>query len=200
MNALVIKSLFICWAFCFFSLSAVSKNLINEFHFEIDADTSAPAHYYSPKKAAIHSAILPGWGQINNKKYWKLPLVYGALGTTAGIFVYNLTTYKDLKNAYIYISDNDPANDILINPQFKNLSANAIRSYRNSFRQNIDYSVLVFMIFWGLNVVDASVDAHLKSFDVNDNLSLRFRPGYSPLAKTNGLSLLLEIGNKKTSK
>ncbi len=151
---------------------------------------------FNPRKATIRSAIIPGWGQLYNKKYWKLPLVYGALGATAGIYFYNLKTYKILKQAYTYASDTDPSNDVLIDPQFSNLSANAIKSYRNSFRQNIDYSVLFFFLFWGLNVVDATVDAHLKAFDVNDNLSLELKPGYSPLANTSGISLVLNIGKK----
>ena len=68
-----------------------------------------------------------------------------------------------------------------------------IKTFRNEVRQNVDYSVLFFIFFWGLNVVDAAVDAHLKMFDVNDNLSLHIKPGYSPLANTNGLSLVLRI-------
>lgn len=159
-------------------------------------DSSSPKNteQFNPRKATIRSAILPGWGQIYNKKYWKLPLVYGALGTTAGIYFYNIKTYNVLREAYQYASDTDPSNNVLIDPRFRNLSASAIKSYRNSFRQNIDYSVLFFLLFWGLNVVDATVDAHLKAFDVNDNLSLEIKPGYSPLAKTSGLSLVLNIG------
>ena len=139
---------------------------------------------------------IPGWGQIYNKKYWKLPLVYGALGTTSGIYFYNIKTYKKLRLAYLYITDNDSTNDNLIDPRFSNLSPGAIKSYRNSFRQNIDYSVLFFILFWGLNVVDATVDAHLKAFDVNDDLSLEIKPGYSPTANTTGISLVLNIGKR----
>jgi hypothetical protein len=151
---------------------------------------------FDPHKATIRSAIVPGWGQIYNKKYWKLPLVYGALGTTAGIFFYNIDTYKALKQAYIYKSDNDASNDILIDPRFANLSSSAIKSYRDSYRQNIDYSVLFFILFWGLNVVDATVDAHLKAFDVSDELSFKIKAGYSPLANTTGVSLVLELGRR----
>ena len=151
---------------------------------------------HSPRKAAIKSALVPGLGQIYNKKYWKLPIVYGALGTTAGIFVYNVKTYKELKSAYINLTDGDNSNNGEIDTRFRNLSSESVRSYRNLFRQNIDYSVLFFMVFWGLNVVDASVDAHLKSFDVNDNLSLQLKPGYSPLAHTSGISLVLNLDKK----
>ena len=146
---------------------------------------------FNPKTATIRSAIIPGWGQIYNKKYWKLPLVYGALGTTAGIFFYNIGTYKALKQAYIYKLD---GRDSLIDPRFSNLTEGAIKSYRDSYRQNIDYSVLFFIVFWGLNVVDATVDAHLKAFDVGDDLSLQIKPGYSGLANTTGVSLVLHIG------
>jgi hypothetical protein len=151
---------------------------------------------FNPRMATIHSAIIPGWGQIDNKKYWKLPLVYGALGTTAYVFFYNIKTYKLLRLAYIYASDTLPSNDHLIDAQFKNLSANSIKIYRNSFRQNVDYSVLFFIFFWGLNVVDATVDAQLKAFDVNDNLSLKLSPGFSPMANTTGLSLVFDIHSK----
>ncbi|HEX2682930.1 MAG TPA: DUF5683 domain-containing protein, partial [Ferruginibacter sp.] len=70
-------------------------------------------------------------------------------------------------------------------------------TFRNQVRQNVDYSALFFILFWGLNVVDATVDAHLKTFDVSDDLSLQIRAGYSPLANTNGISLVLNIGKNR---
>ena len=155
------------------------------------------AKIFNPRTATIHSAILPGWGQINNKKYWKVPLVWGALGVTGGIYLYNVKYYKDLKQAYIYRINGQ---DSLVNPDFRNLSTESIRSYRNSFRQNVDYSVLFFLLFWGLNVVDATVDAHLKAFNVDDNLSLQIKAGYSPLANTAGLSLVLNLDRKHSAK
>ena len=69
-----------------------------------------------------------------------------------------------------------------------------IRSFRNAVRQDVDYSVLFFIGFWGLQVADAAVDANLKTFDVSDDLSLQFKPGFSPMARTAGLSLVLHIG------
>ena len=151
---------------------------------------------FSPRTATIRSAILPGWGQAYNKKYWKIPIIYAALGSTTYLFFYNLNTYKDLKQSYIYKTDGIPGNDTLIPPKYQNLNANSLRIYRNEYRKNVDYSVLFFFIFWGLNVVDATVDAHLKAFDVSDNLSLRINPGYSPLANTNGISFVFDIHSK----
>jgi hypothetical protein len=149
-----------------------------------------------PRIATVRSAILPGWGQITNKKYWKLPLVYGALGVTAGIFLYNVKTFKTAKAAYINATDGDITNDFKIPEPYFSVKdqPERIRSFRNQIRQNVDYSALFFLIFWGLNVVDATVDAHLRYFDVGDNLSLQIKPGYSPLAQTNGVSLVLHFG------
>jgi hypothetical protein len=162
----------------------------------LSLDTSAKK--YNPKVATLRSAIIPGWGQAYNKKYWKIPIIYGALGITAGIFSYNLKTYKKLKEAVILRSDNDPGNDTLVDPEFVNFSTESIRSYRNSFRQSVDYSVLFFIIFWGLNVADATVDAHLKSFDVSDNISLRIKPGYNPNTNTGGISLVFSFKDKQS--
>lgn len=131
---------------------------------------------FSPRKATIRSAVLPGLGQVYNRQYWKLPVVYGAIGTTVGIFVFNLQTYKDLRRSYILKVDKDISNDTLIPYRFRNLSANSLKANRDNYRRNIDYSVLAFILAWGLNVVDATVSAHLKQFDVNDDLSLKFKP------------------------
>jgi hypothetical protein len=159
-------------------------------------DTTKPKPVFFTRKATIRSAILPGWGQIYNKKYWKLPLVYGALGTTAGIFIYNVKTYRSLRDAYRNLLDGDDTNNGSIDARFKNLNPNAVKSYRNSFRQNVDYSVLFFILAWGLNVVDATVDAHLKAFDVNDNLNVQIKPSISPMAGTAGISVVFNIGKR----
>lgn len=150
---------------------------------------------YNPNVAVWRSVILPGWGQVTNKKYWKLPLVYGALGATAVIFFRNVNQYKDAKNAYILATDSFPANDILIKEPYYSVrnQPERIRTFRNQVRQNVDYSVLFFILFWGLNVADAAVDAHLKTFDVNDDLTLKIKAGYSPIARTSGLSLILGV-------
>ncbi len=151
---------------------------------------------YNPKVAALRSAVLPGWGQAYNKKYWKIPIVYGALGTTAGVFFYNLKTYKLLRKAVIYRSDRDTSNDRLIDPSLINLSTESLRSYRNEYRQNIDYSVLVFLLFWGLNVVDATVDAHLKAFDVSPDLSMKIVPGLNSINNGPGISFVFFFKDK----
>jgi hypothetical protein len=169
----------------------VKKAKINRY------DSATLAH--SPAKAALRSAILPGLGQIYNKKYWKLPIVYAGLGICAGIFVYNLGNYKDTRFAYkvkynMRVNHTDTALFAKIKDDLKPLTEESLRYYRNLYRRDVDYTAVIFILLWGLNVVDASVDAHLKSFDVGPDLSLHLKPGYSELAQTNGISLVLRIG------
>jgi len=151
---------------------------------------------FSPRVTAIRSAILPGWGQATNKKYWKIPVVYAALGTTTYIFFRNRKQYIEAKNAYANAIDGNPNNNHEIPQPYYTVrdQPERIKTFRNQVRQNIDYTVLFFIAFWGLNVVDATVDAHLKTFDVSDDLSLKIKAGYSELANTNGISIVLHIG------
>lgn len=169
-----------------------TKKVRSNFFKKLNKDTAR----YDPNVAVRRSLILPGWGQATNKKYWKIPLVYGALGATAYIFFNNIRQYNDARNAYRLAIDTIPSNDYLIKEPYFSVKdqPERIRVFRNSVRQNIDYSVLFFIAFWGLNVADAAVDANLKTFDVSDDLSLGIKAGYSPMANTNGVSLVLHIG------
>jgi hypothetical protein len=158
----------------------------------------------SPRKAAIRSAIIPGWGQVYVRKdlkgsfvrkYWKLPIIYGALGTSAGVFAYNLSWYRRTRFAYKTFSTKDTLNYGKVHPELRtfNNDLSFLQQSRNEFRRDVDYSVLFFVLLWGLNVVDATVDAHLKTFDVSPDLSLFLKPGYSDLAGTHGISLVLQF-------
>ena len=163
----------------------------------IKADT-AKKKEHSPKKAAIRSAIVPGLGQIYTKKYWKVPIVYTGLAITGSIFVFNLGQYQDTRYAYtvkynMRVFKTDSAKYDNIRNDLKPLSEESLRYYRDQYRRDIDYTAVFFLLIWGLNVVDAAVDAHLTSFDVSPDLSLKIRPGYSDFAKTNGLSLILSF-------
>jgi Family of unknown function (DUF5683) len=182
--------------------SAISPNIIavSKKENKDSKDTVTVKKDHSPRTAAIRSAILPGLGQIYNKKYWKVPIVYGALGTCAAVFFYNLGNYRDTRFAYqakYKASLQPPFRDSTDYRKIKSnllpLSLESLKFYRNGFRQDIDYSAIVFLVLWGLNVIDATVDAHLKSFDVSPGLGLRIKPGHSEMAGTNGISFVLEI-------
>lgn len=153
---------------------------------------------YSPSIAIKRSAMLPGWGQYTNKKYWKIPIVYTGLGIPAYLFFRNKKQYKEAKAAYTNATDNNPLNNNEIKEPYRSVLSNPelIKSFRNEVRQNVDYSVLFFIIFWGLNVADAAVDANLKTFDVSNDVSLHIKIGHSELANTNGLSMVFAIARK----
>jgi hypothetical protein len=157
-----------------------------------------------PKIATRRSLILPGWGQAYNKEYWKIPIVWGFLGTTAGIWIYNNTWYQRTREAYTIVVNNDTQNfgkihSKLIRPNGQPLDAQSLQFYRNEFRRDRDYSTLYFALFWALNVVDATVFAHLKNFDVSDDLSLKARPTFNPTTNTLGVSLVFSLKNKSSN-
>ena len=158
------------------------------------------AKAYNPRIAMFRSAVIPGWGQATNKKYWKIPIVYAALGITTYVFFRNVKQYNQAKRSYLNAIDGDTSNDYQIPQPYFSVKdqPERIRTFRNQVRQNVDYSVIFFIIFWGLNVADATVDAHLKTFDVSDDLSLQIKAGYSPMANTNGISLVLNMGKNRS--
>jgi hypothetical protein len=153
---------------------------------------------HDPRIATRRSAILPGWGQAYNKEYWKIPIVYGILAIPASLYFYNNSYYKKTKFAYEarYKEAHGDSSDVAaIDPQLVNLSISSLQSYRNSFRRDRDYSILWFLIAWGLQVADATVFAHLKSFDVSNDLSMEINPVFNPITHTPGLSLSLNLKN-----
>jgi hypothetical protein len=163
---------------------------------------------HDPRRATIRSAIIPGWGQIYNRKYWKLPLVYAAIGIPAYTYFYNKKWYQKCQYAVSVIDTYSidtapiPASVLAkVDPKLLPIvnlgDDNSLRTYRNEFRKDQDYSVLFFLLFWGLNVVDATVDAHLMYFDVSDKLSMRLdQPSpicQAPGKGSTGVSLVFDF-------
>jgi hypothetical protein len=146
-------------------------------------------------KAALRSAILPGLGQIYNKKYWKLPLVYGAIAIPTSLFTYNKKWYERTRFAYQVRASQDTASYPLIWRTLRPISTESLKRYRNEFRKSMDLSVLYFLLVWGLNVVDATVDGHLRTFDIANDLSMEVKPYLPPNASAAGLTF--KIGMKK---
>lgn len=138
------------------------------------ADTliKKPMDPLAPARAAFLSAIVPGLGQAYNKKYWKIPIVYGALGTGLYIYNNNNSEYKRYRNAY---KQRLKGLDDEFQGQFSD--ATLINAQR-TFQRNRDLSLLITVGLYALNILDANVDAHLKQFNVSDDLS--FRPEVYP--------------------
>ncbi len=157
--------------------------------------------HHNPRLSAKYSAIMPGLGQIYNKQYWKLPIVYGALAIPVATYIYNDDIYNKTKFAYAakFKAQNGDNSDLdKIDPTLKNLSLGSLQSYRNMFRKDRDYSVLWFILGWGLNVVDASVSGHLKEFDISPSLAISIKPTVQPQYQQTGLSLQLHFKNAQS--
>lgn len=129
---------------------------------------------HSPRKAAFYSAVLPGLGQVYNRQYWKVPLVYAALGISTGVFIWNMDNFTEFRNAYRVRVANASNPDYI--DQYPQYSDANLKYLRDAYRQYVDYSVLVFVAAYALNIVDATVFGHLRQFDMSDDLSIRISP------------------------
>lgn len=143
---------------------------------------------HSPTKATIYSAILPGLGQAYNKKYWKIPLVYAGLGTIGYFIHWNNNNYQIMKLAYRDFTDDDEATRSYMNlngAQYydlensetdrANFKTNLTRQ-QDYYRRNRDLLIISFVGFYGLNIIDASVDAHFFDFDISEDLTMNWQP------------------------
>ena len=130
----------------------------------------------TPAKAAFYSAILPGLGQAYNKSYWKIPIVYGAIGTSMYLYVDNKKLYNQYRDAYKSRLAGNP------DPKYDYLSNTQLISAQEFYQRNASLSGLFVIGFYVLNIIDANVDAALNQFNVNQNLSLR--PEITPDAVT----------------
>lgn len=129
--------------------------------------------YHSPRKAALLSAVLPGAGQVYNKKYWKLPIIYaGAAGLTYS-FQFNHSRYVKYRNAYKYRIDDDASTTDDYIGIYTDDNLNTLQKYYHRYR---DLTVIGFAALYALNIIDASVDAHLFTFDVSDDLTMKVEP------------------------
>ncbi len=136
--------------------------------------------YHSPRTATIMSACLPGLGQVYNHKIWKVPIVYAALGTCGYFIANNNSLYLQYKNAYLDRYNNDPNT---VDP-YPYLSDQQLRDAQDYYRRYRDLNVVLIALAYTLNVIDANVDAHLFSFDVSDDLTLRLSPSIQTFSST----------------
>ena len=141
----------------------------------------------APAKAAFYSAVLPGLGQVYNKKYWKIPLYYGGIG--AGLYYYNInsTKYNNYRDAYKrrlagYRDDN-----------YQYLDDSRLITAQQFYQRNRDLSLFVAVVSYALNIVDANIDAHLMQFNVNDKLSFRPEIYSDEITYQQNLGLTLNI-------
>ena len=125
----------------------------------------------SPKKAALYSAILPGAGQFYTKKYWKIPIYYSGLITSIYFINDNRTKYIDYRNAAL-LSYDTGENQL-------GYSYSQLKDLKEHYRRNRDISYFSLVGIYILNIVDASVNAHLYNFDVSEDISINIKPHLS---------------------
>jgi len=140
------------------------------------------------------SAILPGLGQAYNKKFWKIPIIYTGLGGLGYMFTINQQQYNYFRKNLIAANDEDPNTMNTTRWDSQNLQTQKI-----TYRKRRDIAIIGIAILYVLNIVDANVDAHLKTFDVSDDLSIQIDPwqdtyvGRSELGTTVGFSVKLNF-------
>jgi hypothetical protein len=162
-----------------------------------DTIARAPIDPLRPAKAAFYSAVLPGLGQAYNKKYWKIPIIYTALGTGIYFYMDNNKEYNRSRNAFKrrsagFFDDEFWGEDANGNPlSSPNISNDALIRAQKTLRRNKEVSLLITLGIYVLNIIDANVDAHLLQYNIDDNLALKPHFNFNEFdAKTNlGLSL-----------
>ena len=129
------------------------------------------AIYSEARKASIMSAIVPGLGQGYNRKYWKIPLIYGAMGGFAYVFASNNSEYRYYRKNLIAYYDNDSTTK---NTSF--YEGQQLKTQKDYYKKLRDIGIIGMGIVYLLNIVDANVDAHLKTFDVSDDIGMQLDP------------------------
>ncbi|WP_044403602.1 DUF5683 domain-containing protein [Lacinutrix sp. Hel_I_90] len=147
-----------------------------------------PIDPLAPARAAFYSAVLPGLGQAYNKKYWKIPIVYAALGTSIYFYTSNNKDYKRVREAYkrrLAGFEDD---------EFQGrFTDDGLREAQKSLRRNKELSLLVTVGLYALNIIDANVDAHLLQYNIDDDLTLKPHYKIDAFDNTGSLGLTLNF-------
>jgi len=155
----------------------------------------------APSKAAFYSAVLPGLGQAYNKRYWKIPIVIGAIGVGIYAYTYNDDLYDRYRTAFkrrkAGFTDDEfyDVNGSGIVPGSPDLSDNALQDAQERYQRDRDLALVITLAFYALNIIDANVDAHLKQFNVDDDLGLDIKPylEYNPIVGDPNYGVALTI-------
>lgn len=166
------KNLLFISILCLFSFSCFAQEDELDTQLVVVKDSTMLKSYeinpLAPSKAAFYSAILPGLGQVYNKKYWKVPLVYGGMGLSLYYYTWNNKKYHEYRDAY-----KDKLAGKTLTGKLEGFNEDRLIRAQKQHQKNRDLSLLITFGIYILNIVEANVDAHLMQFNVNENLSLR---------------------------
>lgn len=146
--------------------------------------------FRNPIRAALYSAVLPGMGQIYNKKWWKAPLVWGVLGAGAGFVIYYNNQYKEARGYYLDKLYGTPISE----PGIANLTKEQLATIQDDRKRTRDYAIALTALGYMLNILDATVDAHL--YGINKDPDLSFQPIMIQNLNTTELALGLGVSYK----
>ena len=159
------------------------------------AQADSQSYVHSPRKATLRSAFVPGWGQVYNKKYWKVPVIYAGFGVLTYAFVQNNKQYQRFKNDYIASTDGDSTTI----PSIPGLNPETFRENRDFYQRYRDLAIIGMAFWWAFQVIDANVDAHLYEFYISPDLSLRLKPSFTanPMISSAAPGLKLQLKLKR---
>jgi len=180
---LIVNVFFLLFCISFYGQDKKNKKIKDTLLVENVPKIQEPINPLSPAKAAFYSAVLPGLGQAYNKKYWKIPIVYGALGTGIYFYISNNKEYNRYRDAYKSRLAGFEDDEF-----YGRITLDGLQRAQKFYRKNKEVSLLVTVGIYALNIIDANVDAHLLQYNVNENLSL------SPHFKVNELDAKSDVG------
>ena len=145
-------------------------------------DSGKKQYKIIPRIATIRSAMVPGWGQIYNRQYWKLPILAAGFGVNVYFIIHNNEYYQLFLNKSRYLAEQTASNSAITTTQITyngvtremtQAQLNAGTKYYHRYR---DTAILFVLVIWAANIVDANVTAHLKTFDLTDDISMKIQP------------------------
>lgn len=179
-------------SFLGFSQTEQDSTGVSSSNDELKLDTeiikAEPINPLTPSKAAFYSALLPGLGQAYNKKYWKIPIVYAAIGTGVYFYISNdnqLERYRDAYKRRLAGFEDDEF--------FGRVSDDGLIRAQRQFRRNKELSLLVTIGLYALNIIDANVDAHLLQYNVDENLAIKPHFQFNQMEQSTDLGLTLNF-------
>ena len=154
---------------------AGQDSLVVSYGTELTADDK---FHPDPRKASMYSAVLPGMGQVYNRKYWKVPIVYGGFTALAWYTGYTHDEFVRFRNALNFRTDNNPETVDEFIDDFR-YNVDVLTRFKDYYRRQRDRSIIWIAAFYTLNIIDAAVDAHLFEFDVSEDLGLSVSPSFN---------------------
>ncbi|MBN8578170.1 MAG: hypothetical protein J0L66_14590 [Cytophagales bacterium] len=165
------------------SLATTAQDRVDSLRLNLNTDTArmkshkvieieSYASRFDPRKALLFSAIFPGTGQLYNKKYWKMPLVYGGFAVTTVVVVFWDNSFNRYRNELFYALNNNTTGPTT------GLTSEQLRRAVDISRRQRDFFILLSGVWYLLQMVDAHVDAHLKEFQLNPNLRVNWQPHF----------------------